>query len=65
MGALLPMLALPEAVANDTMPPRRAHLTIGAIHAGNGAGSAAACCSARWSACIRAPGTCSSTRARS
>jgi MFS family permease len=38
MGALLPMLALPEAVANDTMPPRRAHLTIGAIHAGNGAG---------------------------
>lgn len=38
MGAILPMLALPEAVANDTMPPRRAHLTIGAIHAGNGAG---------------------------
>lgn len=38
MGVQLPMLALPEAIANDTMPERRAHLTIGAIHAGNGAG---------------------------
>jgi MFS family permease len=41
MGAVLPMLALPEAIASDTMAPRRAQFTIGAIHAGTGAGIAA------------------------
>ncbi|HEY3685799.1 MAG TPA: MFS transporter [Streptosporangiaceae bacterium] len=40
MGAQLPMLALPEAIASDTMPPRRAGLTIGAIHSGTGVGIA-------------------------
>ncbi|WP_163569858.1 MFS transporter [Fodinicola feengrottensis] len=38
MGAQFPMLALPEAIASDTMPKKRAQLTIGAIHAGNGVG---------------------------
>ncbi len=41
MGAVLPMLALPEAIASDTMAPRRAQFTIGAIHAGTGAGISA------------------------
>jgi MFS family permease len=41
MGAVLPMLALPEAIASDTMAPRRAQFTIGAIHTGTGAGIAA------------------------
>lgn len=41
MGAVLPMLALPEAVASDTMAPRRAQVTIGAIHAGTGIGISA------------------------
>jgi MFS family permease len=41
MGAVLPMLALPEAIASDTMEPRRAQFTIGAIHTGTGAGIAA------------------------
>jgi predicted MFS family arabinose efflux permease len=41
MGAVLPMLALPEAIASDTMAPRRAHFTIGAIHTGTGAGISA------------------------
>jgi predicted MFS family arabinose efflux permease len=40
MGAVLPMLALPEAIAADTMKPRRAQVTIGAIHAGTGFGIA-------------------------
>lgn len=40
MGAVLPMLALPEAIAADTMAPRRAQVTIGAIHAGTGLGIA-------------------------
>jgi predicted MFS family arabinose efflux permease len=40
MGAVLPMLALPEAIAADTMEPRRAQVTIGAIHAGTGFGIA-------------------------
>ncbi|WP_375490564.1 MFS transporter [uncultured Jatrophihabitans sp.] len=38
MGALLPMLALPESLASDTMSPQRAQQTIGAIHAGTGVG---------------------------
>jgi MFS family permease len=38
MGAQLPMLALPEAIASDTLPPARAHGTISAIHAGTGLG---------------------------
>jgi MFS family permease len=41
MGAQLPMLALPEAVASDTMPPARAHTTISAIHGSTGVGIAA------------------------
>jgi predicted MFS family arabinose efflux permease len=41
MGAVLPMLALPEAIASDTMAPRRAQFTIGAIHTGTGAGISA------------------------
>jgi predicted MFS family arabinose efflux permease len=41
MGAVLPMLALPEAIAADTMPRQRAQVTIGAIHAGTGIGIAA------------------------
>jgi predicted MFS family arabinose efflux permease len=40
MGAVLPMLALPEAIAADTMPRERAQVTIGAIHAGTGIGIA-------------------------
>jgi predicted MFS family arabinose efflux permease len=40
MGAVLPMLALPEAIAADTMPRARAQVTIGAIHAGTGLGIA-------------------------
>jgi predicted MFS family arabinose efflux permease len=40
MGAVLPMLALPEAIAADTMEPRRAQVTIGAIHSGTGIGIA-------------------------
>jgi MFS family permease len=40
MGAQLPMLALPEAVASDTMPPQRAQTAISAIHASTGAGIA-------------------------
>jgi MFS family permease len=40
MGAQLPMLALPEAVASDTMPRRRAQVAIAAIHAGTGVGIA-------------------------
>src|SRR5579875_3180879 len=40
MGAVLPMQALPEAIAADTMQPRRAQLSIGAIHAGAGIGIA-------------------------
>jgi MFS family permease len=38
MGAQLPMLALPEAIASDTMPVRRGRFTIAAIHAGTGVG---------------------------
>ena len=41
MGAVMPMLALPEAIASDTMAPRRARTTIGAIHTGTGAGISA------------------------
>lgn len=41
MGAIMPMLALPEAIASDTMAPRRAQFTIGAIHSGTGAGISA------------------------
>jgi MFS family permease len=40
IGAQLPMLALPEAVASDTMTPRRAHTAIFAIHVGTGSGVA-------------------------
>jgi MFS family permease len=40
IGAQLPMLALPEAIANDTMSPKRAHSTIFAIHVGTGLGVA-------------------------
>lgn len=38
MGAQMPMLALPEAIASDTMPPERGQFTIGAIHSGTGVG---------------------------
>ncbi|WP_335972410.1 MULTISPECIES: MFS transporter [Streptomycetaceae] len=38
IGAQLPMLALPEAVAGDTLPPARAHTAISAIHVGTGLG---------------------------
>lgn len=41
MGAQLPMLALPEAIASDTMSPGRARLAISAIHGGTGLGVAA------------------------
>ena len=41
IGAQLPMLALPEAIASDTLPPRRAHTAISAIHVGTGLGIAA------------------------
>ncbi|WP_033292461.1 MFS transporter [Amycolatopsis jejuensis] len=41
IGAQLPMLALPEAIANDTMPPKQAHTAISAIHVGTGLGVAA------------------------
>ena len=40
IGAQLPMLALPEAVASDTMTPRRSHTAIFAIHVGTGSGVA-------------------------
>ena len=40
IGAQLPMLALPEAVASDTMTPRRAQTAIFAIHVGTGSGVA-------------------------
>jgi MFS family permease len=40
IGAQLPMLALPEAVASDTMEPKRAHTAIFAIHVGTGSGVA-------------------------
>jgi MFS family permease len=40
MGAQAPMLALPEAMANDTMRPRRARRTVVTIHAGNSVGVA-------------------------
>lgn len=38
MGAQTPMLALPPALANDTMSPARAQGTIATIHAGNTVG---------------------------
>ena len=38
MGAQAPMLALPPALANDTMAPARAQGTIAVIHAGNTVG---------------------------
>jgi MFS family permease len=40
IGAQLPMLALPEAVASDTMTPKRSHTAIFAIHVGTGSGVA-------------------------
>jgi predicted MFS family arabinose efflux permease len=40
IGAQLPMLALPEAIASDTLPPKRAHTAISAIHVGTGLGIA-------------------------
>ncbi|GHJ36907.1 MFS transporter [Streptomyces sp. TS71-3] len=40
IGAQLPMLALPVAIANDTMEPRRAHGAISAIHVTTGLGIA-------------------------
>jgi MFS family permease len=40
IGAQLPMLALPEAIASDTMTPRRSHTAIFAIHVGTGSGVA-------------------------
>ncbi|HVV09803.1 MFS transporter [Amycolatopsis sp.] len=40
IGAQLPMLALPEAIASDTLPPARAHTAISAIHVGTGLGIA-------------------------
>jgi MFS family permease len=40
MGAVMPMLALPEAVASDTMPRERASVVIAAIHGGTGTGIA-------------------------
>lgn len=41
IGAQLPMLALPEAIASDTMPQKRAHTAIFSIHVGTGSGVAA------------------------
>jgi MFS family permease len=40
IGAQLPMLALPEAIASDTMTPKRAHTAIFTIHVGTGSGVA-------------------------
>ncbi|WP_326836328.1 MFS transporter [Amycolatopsis rhabdoformis] len=40
MGAQAPMLALPEALASDTMDPAKARTTITTIHAGNSVGVA-------------------------
>jgi MFS family permease len=40
IGAQLPMLALPEAIASDTMAPRRAQSAIFFIHVGTGLGIA-------------------------
>ena len=40
MGAQAPMLALPEALAGDTMRPAKARLTVTTIHAGNSVGVA-------------------------
>ncbi|MEU7632896.1 MFS transporter [Nocardia sp. NPDC049220] len=40
MGAQAPMLALPEALASDTMRPEKARFTITTIHAGNSVGVA-------------------------
>jgi MFS family permease len=40
MGAQAPMLALPEALASDTMSPERARRTVVTIHAGNSVGVA-------------------------
>lgn len=40
MGAVMPLLALPEAVAADTMPRERAGVVIAAIHGGTGTGVA-------------------------
>ncbi|MCL2585060.1 MAG: MFS transporter [Streptosporangiales bacterium] len=40
IGAQLPLLALPEAIASDTMTPKRAHTAIFAIHVGTGSGVA-------------------------
>lgn len=40
MGAQAPMLALPEALAGDTMRPSKARLTVTTIHAGNSVGVA-------------------------
>jgi MFS family permease len=55
IGAQLPMLALPEAVASDTMTPQRAHTAIFSIHVGTGSGVAggllvAALAGAHWHA---------------
>lgn len=41
IGAQLPMLALPEAIASDTLPQKQAHTAISAIHVGTGLGIAA------------------------
>ncbi|GHH79194.1 MFS transporter [Streptomyces sulfonofaciens] len=41
IGAQLPMLALPVAIANDTLEPKRAHGTISSIHVCTGLGIAA------------------------
>ncbi|MEU9019754.1 MFS transporter [Actinomadura sp. NPDC048394] len=40
IGAQLPMLALPEAIASDTMSPRRGQTAIFSIHVGTGLGVA-------------------------
>jgi MFS family permease len=40
IGAQLPMLALPEAIASDTMTAERSHTAIFAIHIGTGSGVA-------------------------
>ena len=40
MGAVMPMLALPEALASDTMSRDRSSLAIAAIHGGTGTGIA-------------------------
>ncbi|MFD0689677.1 MFS transporter [Actinomadura fibrosa] len=40
IGAQLPMLALPEAIASDTMSPRRAQTAIFSVHVGTGLGVA-------------------------